>query len=46
MISHINIENVLSHKSTDIELHEGVNVFVGESDAGKSSIIRWGIGRR
>jgi len=40
MINSIQIENFLSHKDTYIQLHSGVNVFLGESDVGKSAIFR------
>ena len=40
MIEFISIKNFESHKDTFIELHPGVTVLVGESDEGKSSIIR------
>jgi len=40
MINSISIKNFESHKDTHIELHSGCNVLVGESDNGKSSIIR------
>jgi DNA repair exonuclease SbcCD ATPase subunit len=32
--------NFQSHKRSDFEFHQGVNVIVGESDAGKSTVIR------
>lgn len=34
------IDNFQSHKHTEIELTGGLNVFVGPSDSGKSSILR------
>lgn len=40
MINSIVIENFLSHKDTFIKLDPGVNVFLGESDVGKSAIFR------
>ena len=40
MINSISIKNFESHKDTTIKLHTGVNVVIGESDEGKSSIIR------
>lgn len=40
MISKIKIVNYQSHKRTLINLHHGVNVFVGQSDKGKTGIIR------
>lgn len=40
MIESITIKNFESHKNTKLDLHPGVNVIVGESDHGKSSIMR------
>lgn len=41
MIKKIKIKNFQSHKNTEIEFEfPGVNVIVGESDAGKTSILR------
>lgn len=40
MINKLSINNFQSHKNTEIELNEGVNVFVGPSDSGKTAIIR------
>jgi DNA repair exonuclease SbcCD ATPase subunit len=40
MIEEINIRNFQSHEDTRLALCSGVNVIVGESDCGKSSIIR------
>jgi exonuclease SbcC len=34
------IENFQSHKRTEIDLTDGLNVFVGPSDSGKSAILR------
>jgi exonuclease SbcC len=34
------IENFQSHQYTEIEFSEGLNVFVGPSDSGKSAILR------
>lgn len=39
-ITQVILENFQSHKHTVIDLHEGLNVFVGESSNGKSSIFR------
>lgn len=39
-IEKISIHNFQSHKKTDIQFHKGVNVIVGESDVGKSAILR------
>lgn len=36
----IEIKNFQGHKDTQLELSDGVNVIVGSSDAGKSSIVR------
>lgn len=49
MINSIKIKNFESHKDTNIVLHPGCNVIVGESDEGKSSIIRaikWNVKNR
>jgi DNA repair ATPase RecN len=40
MIQGISIQNYQSHKETLIELHKGVNVFIGTTDSGKTAIIR------
>lgn len=40
MINSIHINNFQSHKNTKIDLHAGVNIIVGPSDQGKSSILR------
>jgi exonuclease SbcC len=40
MISKIEIKNFQSHKNTVIDFKSGVNVFCGESDNGKTAIIR------
>lgn len=39
-ISKIRIHNFQSHEDTEVELSHGMNVFYGQSDNGKSSIIR------
>ncbi|MBO8158358.1 AAA family ATPase [Thermosyntropha sp.] len=39
-IKRLKIKNFQSHKNTDIELLPGLNILVGESDQGKSSVIR------
>jgi DNA repair protein SbcC/Rad50 len=36
----LHIENFQSHESTEIVFSEGLNVFVGPSDSGKSAILR------
>ena len=38
-IKKIHIENYKSLKEVDIELNEGVNVFIGKNNAGKSNIV-------
>ena len=40
MIEKIRLKNFESHKDTELDLHPGINVIVGESDSGKSSILR------
>ena len=40
MIDKIQIAGFQSHKDTEISLSKGVNVIIGSSDSGKSSIIR------
>ena len=40
MIDKIQIAGFQSHKDTEISLNPGVNVIIGSSDSGKSSIIR------
>jgi predicted ATP-dependent endonuclease of OLD family len=40
MIKKIKIQNFESWKDIEIELHPGINVLIGESDYGKSGIIR------
>jgi len=40
MINGIEIKNFQSHKHTKIDFTKGVNVFCGESDNGKTAIIR------
>lgn len=40
MIRSIAIENVQSHISSELPFHEGVNVITGDTDAGKSVIIK------
>lgn len=49
MINVIEIENCQSHKHTTLDLHLGVNAIVGNSDSGKSAILRaiyWAIWNR
>lgn len=40
MIKAIYLTNFQSHKHSELELHEGVNVIVGPSDSGKTAILR------
>ena len=40
MIEKISIENFQSHKSTELILSKGVNIILGQSDSGKTAIIR------
>ena len=40
MIKEFQLKNCQSHKDTLIKLHPGLNVFVGDTDAGKSAMIR------
>ena len=36
----LKIQNFQSHKKTILRLHSGMNAIIGDSDVGKSSIIR------
>jgi exonuclease SbcC len=40
MLKKLTIENYQSHKKTEILLHPHINVIVGQSDSGKSAILR------
>ena len=40
MIKSIDIQNFQSHKNTNLILSDGVNVVIGSSDSGKTTIIR------
>ena len=40
MLSQIHLQNFESHKDTIIDLHNGTNAIIGESDSGKSAILR------
>jgi exonuclease SbcC len=40
MIKQIRLKNFESHKDTTIDLHNQTNAIIGESDSGKSAIIR------
>jgi DNA repair exonuclease SbcCD ATPase subunit len=49
MIDSIRLENIQSHKDTEIKFDKGINCIVGASDKGKSAIIRgllWAIENR
>ena len=40
MIDKIKIQNYQSHENTELELSSGINVIIGETDRGKTSILR------
>jgi len=40
MIKSLILQNFQSHKKTELELSDGVNVIVGSSDSGKTALIR------
>jgi len=40
MIDELHISNLQSHKKTTLKFHKGVNILVGPSDSGKTSILR------
>lgn len=40
MIPSIKIQNLQSHKDTNIDFHQGINVVTGITDSGKSGMIR------
>lgn len=40
MIQWLHLKNCHSHKDTLVEFHSGVNVFVGDTDSGKSALLR------
>lgn len=40
MIESVKINNFQSHKNTSLDFHKGVNVIIGDSDQGKTAIIR------
>ncbi|MCP4761755.1 MAG: AAA family ATPase [archaeon] len=40
MIKNLTIKNFESHKKTELNLHKGVNAIIGDSDKGKSGILR------
>lgn len=39
-IDKVKLHNFQSHKDTEVEFHRGLNVIVGNSDSGKTSILR------
>lgn len=40
MWTKLNIKNFYSHKNTELNLSSGINIFLGNTDSGKSNIIR------
>jgi len=40
MIKQLTIKNFQSHKKTKLEFSDGVNIIIGQSDSGKTAIIR------
>ncbi len=49
MLKTLQIQNFQSHKNTRLDFHKGVNVIVGNSDSGKTAILRalnWVINNR
>jgi len=40
MITKLSIKNFQSHKETELDFHPGMNVIIGQSDSGKTAIIR------
>jgi len=40
MIEYIKIKNFLSHKNTNIRFSHGVNAIIGDSDSGKSAVMK------
>ncbi len=40
MIKNLKIKNFESHKNTSLSFHKGVNAIIGDSDKGKSGILR------
>ena len=49
MINSLTIQNFQSHKNTTLEFDNGINIIIGQSDSGKTAIIRalnWVINNR
>jgi len=40
MINSLTIQNFQSHKNTTLEFDNGINIIIGQSDSGKTAIIR------
>jgi len=40
MIKKLDIQNFQSHKDSTLEFHSGVNVIIGNSDSGKTAVVR------
>jgi DNA repair protein SbcC/Rad50 len=40
MIKKLNIRNFQSHEDTTLDFHQGVNVIIGQSDGGKTAVLR------
>jgi exonuclease SbcC len=40
MLQQLNIKNYQSHEDTTLDFHEGINAIIGNSNAGKSAILR------
>ena len=40
MIKSVKIQNIESHEGTELSFHPGVNIILGETDGGKTAIIR------
>ena len=49
MIQKLQVNNFQSHEKTELELAPGVNVFIGQSDSGKTAVLRaldWALNNR
>ena len=49
MLKQLQIKSLQSHKNTTLDLHENLNIIIGNSDCGKTSILRalrWAIWNR